>query len=575
MRLEEGTLLSSVAWQIQDDWLGILARSLVCACVALGGCARHDLRRAEPAASATRLAALSAPHNSPAKAAAAESEESVSCRDAFARLEAEPALSGAVVNGGFARAFLLGRARAEPVVFARAPEFDERRASAEARALRADMATDLHPWQAFERVLTRVKKNPELAREVFLTENYLYTESPELGALYVNFLALGLLFREPEIVLERGRERFSLVRHNGDYEYKEGPERGERATLLLFDRVFLPKSEPGPALARDLRGVAAETFADEVRIDRLSDSGALVALRFGSDWVPAALRRVETRFELECERVPAALGEKIAQARALAKRRARVVDVLSRVVASEVDEALPFDEPKTEEGQQDGQLRPAWRRAYLDGRDRYTFNDDRYWVFDQRGRPHVPEVCIDFVMDTLERSSGAWFRARGERPELVSGKLNFDSFNLDNRRSVETFISFAAAHPEWFELSEAAPEARVAFYDHQAFFADIYAHRDEYRPFDIVTIFGLRSDGKLHSHSFFVFDRDPVTGMPIAVAANAGRPRIRSWENEMQNAPQRAIRAHIRPKLSWLEATVVPEPSISAHEVSGETGSTG
>jgi hypothetical protein len=249
--------------------------------------------------------------------------------------------------------------------------------------------------------------------------------------------------------------------------------------------------------------------------------------------------------------------------------------VLSRVVANEVDEGLPFDEPKTEEGQQDGQLRPAWRRAYLDGRDRYTFNDDQYWVFDGRGRPHVPQVCIDFIMDTLERSSGGWFRARGERRELAPGKLNFDEFKLDNRRSVETFISFTAAHPEWFEVTETPPETRIAFWDHDAFFADIFAHRDEYRPFDIVTIFGLRSDGKLHSHSFFVADRDPVTGMPIAVAANAGRPRIRSWESEMQNAPQRAIRAHIRPKLAWFEATVAPEASVSAHEVPVETGSTG
>ena len=74
---------------------------------------------------------------------------------------------------------------------------------------------------------------------------------------------------------------------------------------------------------------------------------------------------------------------------------------------------------------------------------------------------------------------------------------------------------------------------------------------------------------------FNVADRDPVTGMPIAVVANAGRPRIRSWENEMQNAPDRAIRAHIRPKLAWLEATVAPEASVTAHEVPAETGWTG
>ena len=108
-----------------------------------------------------------------------------------------------------------------------------------------------------------------------------------------------------------------------------------------------------------------------------------------------------------------------------------------------------------------------------------------------------------------------------------------------------------------------------------AFFRDIYAHRDEYRPFDIVTIFGLRSDEKLHYHSFFVADRDPVTGMPIAVVANAGRPRVRSWENELQNAPQRAILAHIRPKLPWLEATVAPDSDLSTQGAPAQTGSAG
>ena len=553
---------------------GVLALPLVCACVALGGCARHERSPAERgrAAVVAALESVAVPVTSPA---AGESAESLACAGSIAQLNAEPALPGAPVNAGFARAWLLGRARAEPVVFTRAPSFDAQHASPDARALRADMATDPHPAQAFERALARIKKRPELAREVFLTEGYFYTESPELAALYVDYLALGLLFREPELSLERGRERWTLVRHNGEYEFKDGPERGQRATLLLFDRVFLPGSEPGPALHRDVRAVQAKSFADEIRLDRLTANGAVAALRFGPDWLPAALKRSETGLELSCERISPARVEAVAQSRALAKRRARVTDVLSRVVASEVEEGLPFDEPKTEEGQQDGQLRPAWRRAYLDGRDRYTFNDDKYWVFDGRGRPHVPQVCIDFVMDTLERSSGAWFRGRGERRELVAGRLNFDDFSLDNRRSVETFVSFTAAHPESFEVSETPPEARIAFREHERFFADIFAHRDEYRPFDIVTIFGLRSDGKLHSHSFFVADRDPVTGMPIAVAANAGRPRIRSWENEMQNAPQRAIRAHIRPKLSWLEATVAPEPSVSAHEVPAETGSTG
>ncbi len=507
--------------------------------------------------------------------ALSESAESRACSAEIARLSAAPALPGSPVNTGFVRALLLARARAEPVVFTRAPAFDERAASAEARALRAELSAAEQPAFAFERALARTKKSPELAREVFLTEGYLYSESAELAALYVNYLALGMLFWEPEIQLARGSEQWTLQRHDNDYVYKDGPEHGQRATLLLFDRVFVAGKQPGAALHWDARGAAAQSLADELRIDRLTEDGALGALRFGKDWLPAAFRRRAAALELDCERVPLALADAVAQAQSLAERRARVTDVLTRVVRSELDEALPFDEPKTEEGQQDGQLRPAWQRAYLDGRDRYTFNDDQYWVFDDRGRPHVPQVCIDFIMDTLERSSGSWFRARGERRERVHGLLDFDAFALENRRSVGTFVTFAEAHPEWFDVSEVAPEARIAFRDRAAFFADIYAHRDEYRPFDIVTIFGLRSDGKLHYHSFFVAERDPLTGMPIAVVANAGRPRIRSWENEMQNAPERAILAHIRPKLPWLEANVAPEPSVSAHELPVPSGSPG
>ncbi|HYP97287.1 MAG TPA: hypothetical protein VER96_01350 [Polyangiaceae bacterium] len=504
-----------------------------------------------------------------------ESAESRACAAKLSQLEAEPALPGAVVNAGFERGYLLGRARAEPVAFVRTPHFDTQVGSFRARALREELQVEEHPAFAFERVLSQVKKSPELAREVFLTEGYLYAERPALAALFVNYLALGLLFREPELRLARGADVWTLKRRDLDYEYVDGPMRGERARLLLFDRVYVPGKEPGPALHVDLRAAAAQTFSDEIALQRITENGVVASLRFGKDWLPAAFKRTGSTLQLECQRIPPAVREATSQARALAKRRAHVTEVLARVVKNEVEEGLPFDEPKTEEGQQDGQLRPAWRRAYLDGRDRYTFNDDSYWVFDSRGRPHVPQVCIDFVTDTLERASGARFRPRGERREYVRGALDFDAFGLDNRRSVETFINFARSRPEWFEFTETTLAERVPFRERAAFFRDIYDHRDEYRPFDIVTVFGLRDDGKLHHHSFFVADRDPVTGMPIAVVANAGRPRIRSWENELQNAPQRAILAHIRPKLPWLEGLVAPESDVSTQEPPAKNGSAG
>jgi len=65
-----------------------------------------------------------------------ESAESRACAAKLSQLEAEPALPGAVVNAGFERGYLLGRARAEPVAFVRTPHFDTQVGSFRARALR-------------------------------------------------------------------------------------------------------------------------------------------------------------------------------------------------------------------------------------------------------------------------------------------------------------------------------------------------------------------------------------------------------------------------------------------------------
>jgi hypothetical protein len=62
----------------------------------------------------------------------------------------------------------------------------------------------------------------------------------------------------------------------------------------------------------------------------------------------------------------------------------------------------------------------------------------------------------------------------------------------------------------------------------------------------------MRDDGEPHYHSFFVYDADPLTGMPTQLASNAVLPQVRSWEGEMHNAPRRSIRVRIRPRSSWL-----------------------
>jgi hypothetical protein len=92
----------------------------------------------------------------------------------------------------------------------------------------------------------------------------------------------------------------------------------------------------------------------------------------------------------------------------------------------------------------------------------------------------------------------------------------------------------------------------------------LYEARQQFRRGDVVAILGPRDDEKLHYHSFIIVDADPVSGMPTELAANAGRPRIRSWEGEMSNAPRRSIFARVRPRQLWLESFLSSDAAVSA-----------
>jgi hypothetical protein len=442
-----------------------------------------------------------------------------------------------------------------------APELEARRAETFARA-KAD------PVKALYEAYPGLQKRRDLAREAFLSEGYVYAAWPPFASALSNLVRPEDLFHDPELVIERGADMLhaslQVTKAGASYTYLDGPETGARVKLLLFDRVA-PRGEPlGPPLHRDLGKVRTELGFEEMRVRHLSEAHLVADLRYGDDWVPTLLAAGGARLSLECEATPEGAGERVRSARALALRRAKLVDALRDVIREQVEEALPFDEPKTEVGQQDGKLRQNWVWAYRYGRTEFDFNEDKYKVFDFKGRPRVPQVCIDFVTDTFERASGSWYRPRGEPRERIAGRLDFATLGIDNERSVESFVTFAKAHPDAFEVVELTDDERVPYAKRPEFFAHLSAHRERYRPGDIVTIYGLRDDGKMHYHSFFVYDADPVTGAPSLVAANAGRPRIRPWEAEMVSAPQRSIRARVRPKLSWLEAVLEGPREASA-----------
>ncbi|RYZ02942.1 MAG: hypothetical protein EOO73_29940 [Myxococcales bacterium] len=505
-----------------------------------GGRAIRAARQLPPTALAPRLDA--------------DAEQDRRCLAEAEELSARPSLELPPSSEPALRAQLFGRTKSAPVLFLRRPEAAESPLAATLR----DALEESPGYDTFGRVVGKVRKEPALARAVFLRSGYLYTENPDLAALY-GTLTLSLLFREPELRIQRGAdELFARRLEDGDYEYTSGEERGRRAKLLLFDRVSAGE-EPFRAAAHvDLSEVSRELGFDELRVRHASPEHLLVDAVYAGVRVPTVLRLVAERAALGCE----SAGEnraQLLQRREEARRGARARERLVAVIKEQVDEALPFDEPKTEDGQQDGKLRPEWRQAYLKGDSSFEFNGDRYAVFDDGGRPRPPQVCIDFVLDTFERAGGTWWRQRGETRQRTAGRLSFDHTGMENRRSVERFLEFARTHGEAFDVYDAPAEERVPLRQRAAFFSALYRARAHFRPGDIVAILGPRDDEKLHYHSFFIVGSDPLSGMPTELAANAGRPRIRSWEGEMSNAPRRSIISRVRPRQLWLESFLSPE----------------
>lgn len=447
---------------------------------------------------------------------------------------------------------LVARAKADTIVFLEPPKVQID--SPTLAQTRERLHREAVAWPVLNEVFAAAKGHPDRLRQVLLTEGYLYAERPSLAALMASGVALNLLFTERELDVVRGDTLRHAVRKKSDYIWRDGPDAGQPARLWLFDRVFVHGQDHGADRHISVGDLRERIGATRIEIGTLTSDAATAHIVYGEHSVPALLAIRDAHLELDCEIVSPALAAAIDGARALSIRRNRVLARLRAAIEEQVVEGLPFDEPKTEDGQQDGKLRQEWRTAYRNGLDRYEFNGDEYHVFGSGGAPRTPQVCVDFITDTWERMSGTRFAKRGEVRQRHVGRLDFDTLGIANRRSVENLVDFAVAHPEWFELMLIPESERIAFAERSRFFRRLFELRADFQPGDVVAILGPRDDEKLHYHSFFIVADDPLTSMPTLVAANAGRPRIRTWEGEMQNAPRRSIMARIRPRLDWLEA---------------------
>jgi hypothetical protein len=462
-----------------------------------------------------------------------------------------------------ARAELLARAKGEPVVFVRTPEYLPTQSSA-VRGYRKTLLSARFPWDVAGRLDARLRHTRRIARQVWLRDGYLYADRPDLGWALWERVRLEHVFDEPKLVIERGGEQLEVAKQGTRYVYESGADKGKPARLLLFDRVGVAGEDLGAPLHRDVRSLKHELGFERMRILHASETRMLAELRYGKIWVKTVLEAKGPKLSVACEMVPADTKDALAEERRRLGKEERVQSAFREAMLVQISEALPFDEPRKEWGQQDGHLRFHWEKAYLRRQEHYTFNFDRYSVFSATGEPLAPQVCIDFITETLERSSGTRYRGRGAPPGRERGAVDVNEWLGLNRRQVPRFIDYAQKHEDVFESETLSTERQTPYTFKQRFYRNLTRDADSYPPGTIVVIRGFAPwdfYSVPHYHAFFVYENDPVTGTPILLAGNAGKPRVQSWDQVMAKAPQRAIRYRIRPRIEWWASRIQQKPA--------------
>lgn len=493
------------------------------------------------------------------------------CRERAEAIRREPAAPGAP---SFAehRLQMVGRVRGAAVLWKREPRPPEE-SSAVTQAVRA-IEESAKPLPKVRRLLRKHRERPVQLRAGLLREGYLYVRGVDAALAIVQQLALPQLFEEPEIFLLRDGMVHALRRQRigkkVEYVHTAGPLAGSRAELLFADRVATDETglTSSPLAIPFATARQAHGF-DRLRPVHLTAEWLVADVRYGADlWVPAVFDVRGPSARLNCHALSAETAGRVRTARQAARRATRVQARIRQVVYEQVMEQLPFDAPRGGGGDQQDKypLRARWQDAYEKGRRWFRFDDKRYDVYDERGRPLVPQVCIDFVYDTWERASGTWYQPMvrtgpGQTltpaPGRTDGGLRIDELGIENRRRVSKFLQYAEAHPELFDLWKMPPEDRVLFTEHERFFDGLRRHADQFRVGDVLVVRRPKSGARALHHNLIVMATDPILGIPTLLAGNAARPRLQTFDGAMQITPRRYLEYRIRPRATWLDEAVL------------------
>jgi len=234
--------------------------------------------------------------------------------------------------------------------------------------------------------------------------------------------------------------------------------------------------------------------------------------------------------------------------------RDELLSALFSVLDQMVKEKIPFDEPRKEVGQQDGELRPLWKTAWRKGKGRYYHNGNIYYSQDNDGNPLPPQVCIDFIVDSFDRMGGNWwfkYNKKGIRVDeqnslskTISSQLVADDKTLDKRRIIDV-ITFFDLYPDLFQkiIREENNGPQIGDTDKIKTYFNFY----NVEPGDIIFILGRAkwdNYNALHYHSFFIRTH---TDSDWTIIGNSVMVAERNLVTELKRTPRRKIWAIYRP----------------------------
>lgn len=470
-------------------------------------------------------------------------DDSISCFDKHYDFNDEKTLF--INNQKQKRLNVLMNAKATPVLFTREPIY-EPSGDSKVLKLRELINSGKTAWPTFNSLIPSFINNPKFGRDVLLKEGYIYTDDSNAAYAISQLIKAHHIFNDKYITIQRGNVKMRAEKVKNTYFFKDGPFAKEEVSLMMYDRIYT--KEPNEQLHIDFRYLKNKYQFDTIDIVKYSDSHILSNLYYDNLKIKSIINL--NNMEIECQESNSDIDINLLYNK-IVERKNRFIGIqnLKQAISNSVIERLPFDEPIHEYGLQlDGKLRPRWEYSYLLGKTSFNYNGDKYYIYDNLGRPKVPQVCIDFIIDTFDRASGTWYNTK-EKPQKNIGSFN-SSEHSSFLRNVTEFNNFVNKNKQWFEVNNIKS---IKHFNEEDFYS--YMYDKNYKDGDIILIKGKTPWDKkeVHFHSFFIFETDPISGIPTIIAGNAGPASFRPWEIERRRTPDRFIFMSVRLKQDFLD----------------------